>query len=245
MTILAVQCILVLVSLCFEESFFRPARWDVVLLFFGVLTTWVTSCRNLPGQNVLLASLIIAGIASGFEVMATVMKKPSAPVFHADVFWPVATTWVISILNARGVARILLVRWRAAPAYGLWLIGLTIFLAVLFVFGSGYLGKFDRSGAFGSLARSNLWETGEHGMSFLKLLGTALVSVLLASPSLVNKRPRGDTVTVEPMLIWLSFNIVFVAAAYCDHAFFAAAMIFLSNVLIFSLLSSAAANGPV
>jgi len=212
-------------------------------MFLGLFTTWVTLSRDLPGQNVLLASIIIMAIASGFEVMA-IMAKASTLVLQATLFWPVATIWVISILNARGVARIMLVRWRAAPTYGFWLFGLTIFLAVLFIFGSQYLRKSGGHGPLGTLARPNLWGVDVHGINLLKVAGTAVVSVLLVSPALVNKRPQADTVTVEPIIIWLGFNIVFVAATYSTHAFFEAILLFLSNVSILSVAIASRSNSP-
>src|SRR5205823_11319015 len=46
--------------------------------------------------------------------------------------WTVPLIWVVAVLNSRGIARLLLRRYRTATNYGLWVLALTVLLAIVF-----------------------------------------------------------------------------------------------------------------
>jgi hypothetical protein len=236
--LLAGGCIVILGSYCWEESIFDSERWASALIFLGVVTTLVTLSRDLPTQNLLLASFIVGLIALGFELLPKIANAASTPGLEVALIWPTPLIWVISILNARWVARIMLARWSTVPVYGFWLLGLATFLSILFIFGSQFLGKSGNHHSVGSPNQPSIWRGGVQGMNSFQVVGTAIIAGLLVSPSLVNKRPETHFVTAEPLFIWLSFNVLFVTGALRNQQILAAIVLSLSNILILSLASA-------
>ena len=130
----------------------------------------------------------------------------------------------MAILNARGVIRLVLFRWRSIPTYGFWLFGLTAFLATVFALGWYSLGRTEEYSIF-QVHRLSLWQA----------LPISTGALLLASPWLINKRPVERIPAWEPLIIWLSINLLFVTAAFCQSLLFTAAFLLLSNLLISGL----------
>src|ERR1039457_5607871 len=117
------------------------AHWPDGLLVVLTTATLVASLsRHLPGQNVILASIIIAFIADAAQSLGALTAIPFGPYVYTERFgqqlfypmpWAVPFVWIAIILASRGVARQILRPWRKTHNYGFWLIGLTTALVVL------------------------------------------------------------------------------------------------------------------
>src|SRR5205814_10697378 len=91
--------------------------------------------REIPWQNVVVAAAIIALISRASQRLGLLAGIPSALLMNTGTSWSAPLVWLVAVLNARGVARLLLERRRKSPVYGLQLMGLTALLAGLFGFG--------------------------------------------------------------------------------------------------------------
>ena len=117
------------------------ARWpDGLLLVLTAATILASLTRQLPGQNVMLASVIIAFIAGAAQSLGALTAIPFGPYVYAESFgqqlfyplpWAVPLVWIAVIFPSRGVARLILRPWRKTRTYGFWLIGLATALVVL------------------------------------------------------------------------------------------------------------------
>jgi hypothetical protein len=198
------QWLLVWTRLLLDQRPFGPESWpEAVLLVLTTAATLVTLSHEIPWQNVFVASAIIALISSASQRLALLAGIRSALLMNTGASWPVPLVWLVAVLNARGVARLLLEHRRKSPVYGLQLIGLTVLLAGLFGFG---LSSWDRSQTPDHLFR-------ESWCAPLSLAFTALLTFIVATPWLIKKRPVEQPPEYQPLIIWLMLNVLFVTAA--------------------------------
>jgi uncharacterized membrane protein len=100
------------------------ARWPEGFLLVLMTATLIASLtRQLPGQNVMLASVIIAFIAGAVQSLGALTAIPFGPYVYTDRFgqqlfyplpWAVPLVWIVVIFASRGVARLILRPWRNA-----------------------------------------------------------------------------------------------------------------------------------
>jgi hypothetical protein len=117
------------------------ARWpDGLLVVLTTATVVASLTRQLPGQNVMLASTIIAFIAGAVQSLGALTAIPFGTYAYTEQIgqqlfyplpWAVPLMWIAVILASRGVARLTLRPWRRTQNYGFRLIGLTTLLVVL------------------------------------------------------------------------------------------------------------------
>jgi len=207
-------------------ALFRPlkfpgdAGWpEAVLLLTGVACTVTAQVQRLPLQNVLLAVFIIIVIGGAVHTLGALTGIPFGlfrfgPGIGSKIFqtlpWAVPLIWVMAVMNSRGVARLILRPWRKISGYGLWLMGTTAALTLLFDF------AFE---PFASRVRHYwLWEPMKipvawEGVPVSNFLGWAAVSVLIAlviAPALINKQPgKRNTPDFHPFAVWLGLLLLF------------------------------------
>src|ERR1035438_9592397 len=136
-----VQFALVWTRLWLPWPLLGSVRWpDGLLVVLTTATLIASLSRQLPGQNVILASIIIAFIAGAVESLGALTAIPFGPDVYTEHIgqqlfyplpWAVPLIWVAVILASRGVARLTLRPWRKTSNYGFRLIGLTTALVVL------------------------------------------------------------------------------------------------------------------
>ena len=176
-----------------------PAGWpEAVLLVSGAACTITSATRRLPLQNVLLAAFIIAVLGGAVHALGAMAGIPFGPFTFgesvgAQLFktlpWSSPLIWVLAVLNSRGVARLGLRPWRKTRAYGLWLIGLTAGLTMLFDL------AFDPFAA--RVKHYWFWEPTKfpltwQGAPLANFFGWAVVTLLIlafVTPMLINKHP--------------------------------------------------------
>jgi uncharacterized membrane protein len=222
--LLAVAFALVLATSCTDIAFPGNPGWpEALLISLATVSTLVALSRQLPPQNVLLAAGGIALIGGAAHVMGATMSFPFGPFIFGDslgpkIFntlpWAIPLLWVVTILNSRGVARLILRPWRKTRTYGFRVIGLTAALTMLLDF------AFE---PFASRVKHYwLWEPTKfplawQGAPLSNFLGWAVVSLLIlafVTPVLIRKRPVPKRPPdFHPLGVWLGAVLLFAAAS--------------------------------
>jgi hypothetical protein len=166
-------------------------------------TTLTALARQLPVQNVALAAFAIGLLGSLAHWLGGSAGLPVGPPTTSPLPWQVAVLWVVFILNARGVARLILRRHRGSPVYGFWVLGLTVgqiillkpcFEAYALHAGQASLGDVPE-GAWASA--KNL---GIRGVT----TGFVTLAILaLVTSTLISKHPHPSEPGYHPLVVWL------------------------------------------
>ena len=207
---------------------FKTTYWlEGLFLLAALAVTLISLARTLPAQNVLSAAGLIALMASIVEIISAksgipfgqrVFTEDFGPRIFGLLPWPVPLIWVIAVLDARGVARLILRPWRKLSKYGFWVIGLTCVLAVVFDLA---LEPFASA-----TSRYWIWWTSKsmpawYSTPFFSFIGWLVVTLLIlafVTPWLINKNPsRSSPPDYQPLLIWLGLNLVFAAGCAGEH----------------------------
>jgi uncharacterized membrane protein len=217
------QAGLVYARLWLPTLVFGPARWPdalFVLLATAATVGWLTG--QLPAQNVMLAGTVIAVVGGAAHTLGASTEVPFGPLHYTDRIgdllfkplpWAVPLLWLVAVLNARGVARLIMRPWRKTRNYGFWVIGLAVALVVLFDLG---LEPFaTQVNGYWSWQRTKLnpdW----YSAPVVNFLGWALVAGMIlafVTPALINKSPAKRPPAWEPLVIWLLVNGLFACSA--------------------------------
>lgn len=230
-----IQFALVWLNLWASLPGFADARWpNGVLLLLAVAATLSSLARQLPAQNVILASIIIALGAGAVQTFSALTGIPFGPYVYTRGIgqrlfgllpWAVTVTWIVAILNARGVGRLILRPWRKTRSYGFWLMGLTAALVVLFDFGLEPFATRVNQFWFWRPTHAGLYWYSAPWVNFFGWAGTALLVLAFATPSLINKKPVSQPPDFHPLIIWLLINVIFASGAITHHLWVAAAVI--------------------
>jgi len=214
---------------------------EATLLILGVATALGPLLRELPAQNVALVVVTIAALSLGADVFSAVF---SVPVPHSQsvvmLVWWMPLVRVFAILNSRGVARFILAPRRQTPNYGLWVLGVTVLLTVLFALNlaacppslSGY-------SAFSPAVKPQ----GGYGLSWPAVAiwaVTVFVIAVVIVPLLLNKRPNAIATNAReasPFWVWLCTNLVFLAVAIRHGVWLPTGIIALEVVVVSALVA--------
>jgi hypothetical protein len=252
--LLLAQFALVWVRVWLPHPLWGDAWWpEGLLLVLAVAGALAAQARQVPGQNVALASIIIlsfAGLALAAGARTAIPLGPipvpgrSGSQILGWLPWAAALWW-LALLTSRGVARLVLRPYRASFTYGFQVIGLTVLLVVLFNL------AFQ---PFASCAEHSWpWQGGSPAADWRGTpcvgLGaqavTALVILVFATPSLIDKRRALPPSDNYPLAIWALANLLFTTAAITRHAWSAAALASLSAVVVTLLGARGAAAAEV
>jgi len=184
-----------------------------VFLIATALGTLLTQSRQIPGFKVLWAALIIGlgggaahwiGAATNLPFGPLIFSEHSGPKIAGKLSWAMPWLWIIVLLNARGVARLMLRPWRKTRPYGFWVIGITTVLVTLLVTA---LDPFaTRVGQYWLWLPTRFPVTW-FNMPWSNALGWALITLLLlafVTPLLVNRSSRARKLppNYQPLLVW-------------------------------------------
>jgi uncharacterized membrane protein len=219
------------------------ARWPDGLLVVLVTATVVASLtRELPGQNVMLASTIIAFIAGAAQSFGAVTAIPFGPYTYTERIgqqlfyplpWAVPLMWIVVILVSRGVARLTLRPWRKTQTYGFRLIGLTTLLVVLLDAGLEPFATRVKHYWLWSPTKIRLDWYSAPWVNFLGWAVTTLLILAFATPSLINKKPRPQPPPeYSPLAVWLLLNFLFATGAAVHHLWPAVGVISLGSLVV-------------
>jgi uncharacterized membrane protein len=252
------QCAFVWTGLWLPRSPFPDAHWpDGVLLVFAAAATVALLTRRLPAQNVILASTVVIAVTGGIEVIGLLTGFP----FGAFAFtgrigrelfyplpWAAPVVWFVVLLNARGVARLILRPWRNSRTYGFQLIGLAALLVAIFDLGlEPYAGHLRQYWSWDSTRAAPGWY-GAPWSNFLGWFFTAALTLILATPALLVKKPVKLPPDYRPLTLWLLLGLVLLTAACVNGLWPAAAIIgaqgLLSGWLAFRGAKTEIASSP-
>ncbi|HYG35817.1 MAG TPA: carotenoid biosynthesis protein [Clostridia bacterium] len=243
--IFLLQWTLVWARLWLPYSVFGEARWPEGLLVVLTTATTLTALqRHLPGQNVMGASIAIAVLGGGAHMLGALTAIPFGPFEYTShvgqrlfgpLPWAIPMIWIVVVLNARGVGRLMLRRWRQAPQYGFWLLGLTVLLVVLMELGLEVFGTHIK--AYWSWETTKLpWDW--YGTPVVNFLGWAVTTGLILGfiiPMLISKHPTPPPPDYHPLVVWLLLNLLFLTGAALRHLWLAVAIIAIHCVLVTAL----------
>jgi len=199
------QWFLVWTGLLSQQTTLSPLHWpEGLLVLLAAGNTLATLACELPWQNVLAVSVLLMLVCSASEGLAVFAGAPAARFVTPVSTWAVPLVWLVAILNARGIARVALFRWRKSRVNGLWLIGLTALLFVLFGIGLHFF----------CAAHLTLPPTTISWLHLLYWWVIAALALVTTSPWLIDKRPLERLPARQPMIIWLLLNFLFASATW-------------------------------
>ena len=219
------------------------ARWpDGLLVVLTTATVLASLACDLPGQNVMLASIVIAFIAGAVQTLGALTAIPFGPYVYTDHIgqqlfyplpWAVPMVWIAFLLSSRGVARLMLRPWRNSPSYGFKLIGLTALLVVLLDVGLEPFATRVKHYWFWNPTKLRLDWYSTPGVNFMGWAITALLILAFATPALINKNPvQKPKLEYSPLAVWLLLNLLFGTGATVHHLWPAVGLISLSSVAV-------------
>ncbi len=219
------------------------ARWpDGLLVVLTTATLLASLTRQLPGQNVMLASVIIAFLASAVQTLGALTAIPFGPYVYTDKIgqqlfhplpWAVPLVWVAVILASRGVARLMLRPWRKTQTYGFRLIGLTTLLVVLLDVGLEPFATRVKHLWFWNPTKLKFDWYSTPWINFFGWAVTALLILAFATPSLINKKPMPQPPPdYSPLTVWLLMNLLFATGAAVHHLWPAVGVIILISMAV-------------
>lgn len=184
-------------------AFFQPLKFiaslDGAFIVLAVAATLASLWRRLPLQNVVLAAGGIAFIGGGLSALGARTSLPfgpfvygsgSGPLMFKTLSWSMPLVWVVIVLNARGMARLMLRPWRKNKSYGYRVIGLAAFLVLLFdLVLEPFAFRVKHLWLWLPISLPLTWQ----GAPIINFIAWGLVSALilfLITPALIVKRPR-------------------------------------------------------
>jgi uncharacterized membrane protein len=216
---------------------FGNARWpNGLLLMLTAATVLASLTCQLPLQNVMFASVIIAAVAGAVQTLGAMTAIPFGPYVYMDAIgqrlfeplplpWTVPFIWIIAISCARGVGRLILRPWRKTRSYGFWLMGLTVALIVLFDLGLEPFATQVKKFWFWAPTRAGIYWYSTPWVNFFAWAGTGLLILAFATPTLINKKPVSQPPDFHPLIIWLLVSLLFATGAIANRLWAAAAVI--------------------
>jgi uncharacterized membrane protein len=146
--------------------------------------------------------------------------------------WFMPFLWVIVILNARGVARLILRPWRKLRVYGFWLIGITAVLTLIFVLGlEPFATRFRHYWLWNHTKLPVDWY-GTPLSDFLGWVVTALLILGFSTPSLMKKKPSKSYPEYHPLIVWSAIQLLFIAGCLSQHLLLATVVIAIACIAV-------------
>jgi len=195
--------------------------WVAALfLITSTIATVLAQSRQLPSLKVLLATAIIGGIGGAVHWVGAATNLPFGPFTFSEqtgpqlfrkLTWAMPWLWIVIVLNARGVARLILKPWRKTKTYGFWIIGVTTLLVVALALA---LDPFATHVAHYWFWLPTKFPYTWLGMPWSNALGWALTTLLLLAfitPLLINRGSRSRKLPPDyhPLIVWWLLLILF------------------------------------
>jgi uncharacterized membrane protein len=237
------QFVLVWARLWLPWRLFRNARWPEGLLLVLATAALVASLtRQLPGQNVMLVSIIIALIGGAAQCLGALTALPFGPYVYTENIgqqlfhplpWAMPVVWIAVILASRGVARLMLRPWRKTQTYGFRLIGLTALLVALFDIGLEPFATRVKHYWFWHPTKLKFdWYT-TPWTNFLGWAVTVLLILAFTTPFLINKKPMAPPPSdYSPLAVWLLLMLLFATGTAVHQLWPALGVISLTSVAV-------------
>ena len=206
----------VFAGLCFPAWAFNIHWLHGLLVLLAAAATLHSLAGYLPIQNVIAVTITLLLTATLPGSLGRLTSLPIGPDGEALTLlhplpWLLAAVWLTVILNARGVAQLILRPRREAHWYGFYLLGLSVALVTLFALGFEPFAV-RQYYSTDSTNRTGGW----FGVSWLRILGWAagsFVALVAATPWLIDKKPMKTVECLHPLVVWPLLNLLLVAGA--------------------------------
>jgi hypothetical protein len=232
-------------GLCFPDSTLNVRWLDGMLVLLAAATTLNSLALRLPIQNV-------AGLAITLSLTALILGslyRLTGLAFGPKIYpdgealtplhpfpWLMAGVWLTVILNARGVARLILRPWREAHWYGLYLLGASVTLVTLFALGfEPFAVRIKHYYSWYSTGPTAGW----FGVPWLCIFGWAagsFVALVVATPWFIEKKPVKAIDSFHPLAVWSLLNLLLVAGAVLGGLWPVALVEGVGNLLLLAVL---------
>jgi uncharacterized membrane protein len=199
---------------------------DGLLVLLAAVATVLGQAQRLPLQNIGIAAFLCAalggavqavGAATGIPFGSLAYTTEAGPLAFGTVPWVLPLLWVVVILNGRSVARLVFRPWRKTRTYGFKVIGLTCVMATVFALGLEPYASRVNGYWLWQVGQSHWTWYGAPWVCFLAWLLTALLILAFATPFLINKKPTKSPPFYQPLVIWLTFNLVLACGVAAGH----------------------------
>ena len=225
------------------------ARWpEGLLLVLAAATTLASLTRQLPAQNMMLAASIIVVVGGAAHTLGALTGIPFGPYSYTQKIgqklfeplpWAMPVLWLVVILNARGVARLVLRPWRRARNYGFYVLGLSVALVVLFDLSLEPFATQVKEYWTWHVTKLHLdW----YSAPYVNFLGWGLTAGLIlafAIPALINKFPGKFPPDYQPLAVWVLVNS-FLATGLALHQLWPAFWLTAAGTLVTGVLAMCA-----
>ena len=195
-----------------------------IFVVLAAITSTIAQSRQLPVQNVLLATGVIMVVATIVETFWCVLSDQAGNSLLAR--WPVPLLWVSALLNSRGVAKLVLRRRQYSARYGFEIMALTIALSEALFLAARPIAADAGSMSF-EFASAAKFAVQITGWSF-----AASGILLFATPVLINKKPVRFPPDYQPLLLWISLMLFAIVGATLRHLWLPAAMEIVATLLV-------------
>lgn len=204
-----------------------PGWSDGLLLITTVILTLTWLSGQLPAQNALLAAALLGGAGAAAHALSAAVGIPFGPlVDHPSNIGPmifpglpcaVPLIWVVAVLNARGVARLILAGKRGTAQYGVWILGMTVLLVVVFELGwQPYAALYKRYWSWAPTRIPSNWY-GTPWSDFAGCAVTTTLTLLFVTPALINKSPLPPKQSFDPLVVWELLSLLFLTGTAVRH----------------------------
>jgi hypothetical protein len=204
----------------FPATRFLPdADWpEGFLLVAALLVTGSAYARHISLQSTLMASCVIGFIGAVAHWISEASAIPFGPIHFPgsldasplqETFWVSAMMWVVLLLNARGMARLILTRRSKHRHHGLHLMGVSLLLILLMVMAmEPFASTVHHYWLWGETRLPFTWQ-GVPLSSLFAWCVVGSVASVAATPFLIAKRPHPLPLTGEPAWLWILISILF------------------------------------
>lgn len=193
---------------------------DGITLVVATLATVFGLIRWWPSQNVIAIAFLTIAFSAALEhvlVISTGVAYPESAGHSAfGVPWSIPLLWLITLVNARSVARLVLWPRRQKGSYGLWLIVVTAIMTALVLLVQEVV-----SGRFVT------WNT-PLGLCVVRFIAAVLLLAIVA-PFLIPKGAIVPPPDCGPVMIWAIVNIYLVVIAGISQAWECAGVLVVMN----------------
>ncbi len=202
-------------------SWLDKADWaEPCLLVAALLFTVSSLARQIPLQNALLAACVIAVVGGAAHWSSAVAGIPFGPIRFPQAqgttplqewFCVPAVLWVVLLLNARGVARLILEPRARHRNHGWHVIGLAAGLMLLMSLAlEPFASVVHHYWLWGETRLPFTWQ----GAPLSALVAWGVVSVIglmAATPALIDKHPRPARPSTDALWMWVLLSLLLAA----------------------------------
>jgi hypothetical protein len=195
---------------------------ELFIVLAAAVSIVLAMSQVLPLQNVVLAAIIIGVIGVVANTLAVALNQsfgrfafPHAlvrePILEAFP-WIVPLLWVIAVLSSRGTSQLILLRRRNTSRYGLELMACTSALCLTLILASQVFYIPYRNPWITRSSLAHIAWLYIPPVAFVGWIVVTLVTLVLVTPVLINKKPGVQPIIYQPLINWIVIALVLISA---------------------------------